>query len=363
MGWDLDHQVRKAIADFFRQAPRRYPVISVALVCFVLTLLLWKIPQWQVADSGLTLKEQLHQENENRKTMAQIIGGAFILVGIYLTWRRIRAMEIQVEIGQEGQITERFTRAIEQLGNDKLEIRLGASYALERIALDSEKDYWPIIEVLTAYIRENSSWKEGQSADNESILPNLLIHPYNEHNKENYLLSITKISPDIQAIMTVLGRRTRTFLKGEDLHLDLNAVDLRGANLKRANLEGFLLMGSHLEYADLTEANFRIAILYGSFLNNTNFSGANLEGCALVQVNLSGASLAHAQLKAANLAKSNLTGANLNRANMEGAWLDNTCLKGANLTGVFGLTLDQVRSAIIDEKTKLPDYLHISGAS
>ena len=35
-------------------------------------------------------------------------------------------------------------------------IRLGGIYALERIAKDSEKDHGPIMEVLTAYVRENA---------------------------------------------------------------------------------------------------------------------------------------------------------------------------------------------------------------
>jgi hypothetical protein len=55
-----------------------------------------------------------------------------------------------VEVTQEQQITERFTRAIDQLGNDKLSVKLGGIYALERIAKDSPKDHWQVMEVLTA---------------------------------------------------------------------------------------------------------------------------------------------------------------------------------------------------------------------
>ena len=41
-----------------------------------------------------------------------------------------------------------------------MEIRLGGIYALERISNESEKDYWPIMEILTAYVRKNSSVEE-----------------------------------------------------------------------------------------------------------------------------------------------------------------------------------------------------------
>ena len=86
--------------------------------------------------------------------VAQILGGTALLSGLYFTWRTL-------QVNREGQITERFTRAIDQLGKvedgQKLfEIRVGGIYALERIARESEEDYWPIMEILTAYARQNA---------------------------------------------------------------------------------------------------------------------------------------------------------------------------------------------------------------
>jgi hypothetical protein len=356
---------------WFAYIPKLKKILVFILVSLFLLFLLYLCYQswlyWTSMEGVENAKDRFMVRNDFIKTVAQVLGAGFFLFGLYFTWKNLILNQEKNRsdsfFAQEKQTTNLFTKAIEQLGSDKIEVRLGGIYALERIARDSERDHWAIMEVLSAYLREHSPWKEGQSPDNESILSNLLIRPYNEMVKDNYFLRMPKISHDIQAILTVLGRRNRTYLKGEDHHLDLNGVDLRGANLKGANLEGALLMGSHLDYADLTEANLRIAILYGSFLTNTDFSRANLEGCALVQVNLSGASLAQAQLKAAHLTNSNLTRANLNRANMEGAWLENTSLLGADLTGVLGLTMDQIKMAIINDETKLPDYLNIPGES
>jgi hypothetical protein len=107
--------------------------------------------------------------NEYRRTWAQIVGGFGLLLGLYYTWRRIEISQRELEATRDQQVTERFTRAIDQLGaiddkgNKKLEIRLGGIYALERIALDSlametfpGRDYSTVIEVLTAYVRENT---------------------------------------------------------------------------------------------------------------------------------------------------------------------------------------------------------------
>ena len=175
-------------------------IVGGAVVVGALILALWRIPKVQVAElrlpedrpwgyrkiwsdtTGAQEAEEvwahdvIQREDEARRTLAQIFGGAFLLVGLYLGWERIRAarkqaeaMQAQVEalqdqldVAKEQQITERFTRAVDQLGavdqkGDPIpEIRLGGIHALERIAKDSPKDHWPIMEILTAYVRQNS---------------------------------------------------------------------------------------------------------------------------------------------------------------------------------------------------------------
>lgn len=57
----------------------------------------------------------------------------------------------------DGHVTDRYSKAIEQLGSDKIEIRLGGIYALERLMRDSPNDQPTIIEVLAAYVRQTTS--------------------------------------------------------------------------------------------------------------------------------------------------------------------------------------------------------------
>ena len=79
-----DRPPRKKIMDFCQRAP----IISGALGILIIVLIIWFLPQWQVPASGLSLKNQLYQINENRKTLAQIVGGVFILWGLYIAWVR-----------------------------------------------------------------------------------------------------------------------------------------------------------------------------------------------------------------------------------------------------------------------------------
>ena len=184
-------------------------------------------------------------------TIVKIITGLLVLVGMYWTMRRVRAAEKTVGVVEEGHITERFTRAIQQLGDDKMAIRLGGIYALERIAKDSEKDQGPVMEVLTAYVRENAPRQE-----------------------EDPQTPPTPPPTDIQAILTVIGRRKTTEIKSPDDFLDLRLTHLVGVRLFGANLSGLDLAGANLSGAILPEVNLSMAILFQANLSMAQLIGA-----------------------------------------------------------------------------------------
>src|SRR5712691_8827678 len=85
--------------------------------------------------------------------------------------RTLKATQDKLEVDREAQITNRFTQAIGQLGAElkdgrpNLEVRLGGIYALERIARDSPRDHWTIMEILTAYVRQNAPWTSPSTPD------------------------------------------------------------------------------------------------------------------------------------------------------------------------------------------------------
>jgi hypothetical protein len=81
-----------------------------------------------------------------------------VLAGVFFTYRQAQTGRRQLEVAQQGQVTERFTRAIDQLGNTNLDVRLGDIYALERIANDSPQDRATVAEVLTAFVRGHAPW-------------------------------------------------------------------------------------------------------------------------------------------------------------------------------------------------------------
>lgn len=257
-----------------------YP-LSIVLILTAGTILLWTYPRQAAESLGdeASALERRQLENDYRATGAQLFLGLGVLVGIYLTYRRIRAAERQAVNAEQGQITERFTRAIEQLGeagDGNLAIRLGGIYALERIMRDSDNDFATVQEVLTAFVREETTKRVYVADDPDRVL--LRREP----------------RTDIQAALTVLGRNT-TRNQETTARIGLQRAYLMGANLVGAHLERADLWGAKLTGAHLGSANLRDADLSGAHLADAKLGRACLEGALLI-----GASLEEAYLEGAS---------------------------------------------------------------
>ncbi|MDW5551071.1 pentapeptide repeat-containing protein [Methanosarcina sp.] len=295
--------------------------IFLVLSIFLFCPRLWNFPQQQVdqleirTNSTLNAIERGNLENQWRVTIIQSLGGIAVIIGLIFTYQKILTLK-------DGQVTERFTRAVDQLGNPTIEIKLGGIYALERIANESKDDYWPIMEILTAYVRKNSSI---ETVRNKKTMR--LMDTQANESTTSKVSEAQKISLDIQVVLAVLGRRKYAFNYGESEQLnlsntDLNHVEISGINLAGVNLAGANLMEANLKGTNLTEAHFE-----GAYLNKTN-----LERADLTEVHLEGADLTGAHLTKADMRWAHLEGVNLTEAYLEGADLTNAHLEGADLT-------------------------------
>lgn len=324
-------KAKRFLKQYYEKAIQ-HPKILIALGFLIAVIifswfLLW-FPQFQVSKFGITNPKDLAEiENSYRATLAQVFGGLVILLGLYFTWKNLVT-------AKENQITERFTRAIDQLGNEKIEIRLGGIYALERISKESNTDYWAIVKILTAYVREKS-----------------LIHE--EQNEDK------RISTDIQVILEVLFKHEHPYTDIIDLQnvnlkeAQLFRTHLEWVNLEKANLESADIAASNLESAHLEEANLKRAYLSGSNLKWAKLRGSNLERAIL-----SGADLEEAKLVKTNLRMASLNGANLKKATFKDADLTNADLQGTDLREAFFLTPDQLSKARSLYNTKLDEDLN-----
>jgi hypothetical protein len=195
-----------------------------------------------------------------------IVGVAGFGASIWNT-RKTTAMTLQ------GQVTDRYSKAIEQLGSHELDVRIGGIYALERIARDSPRDHPTIMEVLAAFIRRHSHepWPPAEPGAGPPTRPDIYAPP---------------TRPDVYAAVTVIGRR----IVGNDSRpINLFGAIIRGADLTSPDLTRVRLHRVDLVKADLTGANLTDADLTGANLTDADLTGANLTGADLTGADLTGA--------------------------------------------------------------------------
>jgi hypothetical protein len=251
-----------------------------------------------------------------RKTRVVFGGSLVLLLAFFVVLTTLRHTH-------EAHLADRFAAAVELLGRDDLSSRLGGIYALEQIAFASERHHIQMVEILSAYVREHAPISDAPAPVEQ--------RPY-------------KPPADIQACLTVLGRRSMDFRRRETQRLNLARTDLRGAALASAYLEGAVLNGAWLQGANLSRAQLNRALLKGAHLER-----AGLDEASLIEAYLGDAHLEGASLKGAVLQEAYLAGAHL-----EGAKIPATDMRGA-----FGLTWDQVKLAQRDQQTSFPDYLQV----
>jgi hypothetical protein len=302
----------------------------VASAVFLL-LLLVKIPEWQVANLSGTDRDRFSAENEARRTFAQVVGGIGLVAGLYFTSLQVRSTQDTATkneaLTRDGQITDRYIKAVQQLGTSdpaNLPVRIGAIFALERIARESRLDHWPIMELLTAFVRHRSP--SAVPADIQRFKDAQIVRLSRQMRYVRDLragvvgLGVSEefhqrwgrvgdrwwnnalTTQDVQAAMTVLGRRTLEYESEETPRLNLRETNLRGLNLAHAHLEGADLISANLSSANLTNS-----CLCGADLRSTVQDGTDLRGADLRNADLANAVLLpYTRMQSSDLRQANL---------------------------------------------------------
>ena len=145
-----------------------YLVVALTIGSALILLFIWLYSQiLLIPCSILKTCEDKKLDNDQIRNLAfaflGTVSGIAALFGGYLAILRANTTERQTYTDEQGLITDRINKAIERLStNDKkgkpiIEVRLGALYALERIAQDSVRDHIQIMDILCAYVKTNSS--------------------------------------------------------------------------------------------------------------------------------------------------------------------------------------------------------------
>ena len=133
-------------------------IAAVVLAVAIVWALFVPLADWLARNDVGSAKPALLQTARDaaRGRFLTLGAGLFAAGALVFTALNFTLSRRTFELTEQGQVTDRFTKAIEQLGADKLDVRLGGIYALERVARDSAEDHPTVMEVLAAFIREHS---------------------------------------------------------------------------------------------------------------------------------------------------------------------------------------------------------------
>jgi uncharacterized protein YjbI with pentapeptide repeats len=238
-----------------------------------------------------------------------------LLGGPFLIWRTIIAHRT-LGFQKEGHITDRISKAVEQLGAEKtvrrqrvsksgkkvfekdhdgqidfakpvfdeltlpnIEVRIGGLLSLERISQDSMnydggRDHIRVMEILAAYIRENAKRNETELVD-QSVEPMVTL-------KNPDIVAIVQPREDIKIALGVIGLRTKA-----QMHVEANWLTQSNEDFvwpfDKTLVEGMKRDIVNLyEYSQQTPVaksrGIRSYVGYRVDLRNCNFTGAAFDG-------------------------------------------------------------------------------------
>lgn len=283
--------------------------IWLAILAVTVALLgLWLLPRCQTPSAvWQDPKERLRDRNELRKTLAQIMGGAVVLFGLFFTWH-------QSQLQRAKQSLEQLAKALDLLSSENPALRVAAISVLRQSAQSgSAQDRGTVVEVLSAFLREKR--------------PALAV-PGGP--------AATDVQAALSALGALLGSSPRLTVRADLRGVDLRNMRLAGLKLANSDLTSSLFNGSVLDHAQLDGASLRgaqLGLVEGSLPPDDEcLTNIRAGWCFLFEGLTRGTRLADATLRDADLSFSDLTGANLWHADLAGATLSSAQLAFARLS-------------------------------
>lgn len=369
-GWNL-FKIPAPIWRFMKEPPETLAAaICVVGGIAILSLALWV--SWTFLQSMLLLK-LIAFDKSNYKEQAEaarhlvtasgaILGGA-VATGlvVWRTWlnqRQTKTAEEQRHLAEQSHYTTLFTKAVEQLGSmieeksknistdaegkqigqeairmvPNLPVRLGAIYSLERIAHDSFRDHWPIIETLCAYVRQESKAPE---------LPEPRV--------------------DVQAAIYAIGKRREDWKRREpqDQALDLRKSSLRGVDMTGLDFDRSLFHEANLSNSQLVDANLNGSHFFETDLSNSNLMRCKLNNSVFRNSNFSKTGLDLCEFKNSFLYFCAFDGSTFYEADLLESDVEGSSFGGCDLSAAKNMTQNQINSMSYSMPSRIPEGMNM----
>jgi hypothetical protein len=136
-------------------------VPAVAIV-WAIWWLWWRLPRRQLVRLSIQIpdpKARADTEDNFRKTVGQVLGGAAVLIGAGAAYLQFTQ---QQQASRDLLISNQVSKGFEQLAGTETAMRLGGIYALEGVMNAPSSQYRvPVLEALCAFVRESTKPRQG----------------------------------------------------------------------------------------------------------------------------------------------------------------------------------------------------------
>lgn len=341
---------------FFRFIQSIPKWLSLGLIAFICTgILFWPLriisfTQLSTSLAGNSLKFwELLKNKDSRdaiSTIATIFGGFFVFGNLIVVVENLKQTRKNNEINErrfeseralnESRLTsERFSKAIEHIGDKRLTTCLGGIYSLRYLSEEEpEKYHQESTRILAALIKALMS-----EVDRDLILVKSALDTLGNLASQR---PCKRGEPDLRSV---------DFSKMDLSNSCLNRIFFYSSIFADANLHRATFKNSTLE-----NSNFERANLFHTVFDKVNLLDANLTGSSHYYTSFVGATLLNAQLANSDLNLSDFSNAVLMNANLSGAFIKGTKFINANLIGatLIGIISSDAKIYISNSSAPIP---------
>jgi uncharacterized protein YjbI with pentapeptide repeats len=264
-------------------------------------------------------KDRVAAETQAFVTLGQVLGGGFILTGLYFTAK-------SYALARRGQFAERLAAAIEGLADkDNLKRRVGSLLSLGAMTSGADsRDIRAIDELLCTFVRTETA-----------------SDSYQDEHQE-------KPREDVQTALNILARRGRRASLTSWAVLDLRGSFLCGADLSHGDLRRTRLTGAELRSclffrtrpsgADLARTNLNNSEFLQADLRQTSFFSAVGERCTFRRAWLKNANLTQSKLRQSSFDEARIINSTFGQADLDGSTFVGAVVRG----GIYHMVPDEI---------------------
>lgn len=258
--------------------------------------------------------------------------------------KQVKIQSEQLEIQAKQRVDDRFTTAVNLLGNKESSARIGAIYSLYHLAFEDKKYRNQIAQILCTHIQDKTKNKDYQkrhkkSPSNEIQTCINLLFRYFKDKKNISLYGKFGTELDVAVLKTAFLNganfeyahcQKANFIEAHCQGANFTLAQCQRANFDSAHCQRADFISAHCQEAYFFNTNCQETYFFNTNCQGTDFMGAHCQGANFRDAHCQGANFSWTHCQGADFKYAQCQGADFRDAHCQGAYFSNTNCQGAN---------------------------------